>query len=34
VGQGAAAFSLWTGQEPDLSVMARALREALGEGDL
>ena len=34
VGQGAAAFSLWTGKEPDLSVMARALHEALGKGEL
>ena len=29
VGQGAAAFRLWTGVQPDFSVMAHALREAL-----
>ena len=29
VGQGAAAFRLWTGVRPDFSVMAHALREAL-----
>ena len=29
VGQGAAAFRLWTGQEADFAVMTHALREAL-----
>ena len=31
VGQGAAAFALWTGRQADVSVMTRALREALEE---
>ena len=29
VGQGAAAFRLWTGREADFAVMTHALREAL-----
>ena len=28
-GQGAAAFTLWTGVAPDLALMKRALREEL-----